>query len=299
MALGDSTTPRLHRVPLRRVLLWSMLAAGFAAVVVQYSFHAGQLLLGPWGDTAGYFDAGLSEVDRLYDRGLLAALAANAADPPRSPFASLVASASFLLLGRHDWAPFAGNAVLVLAMLVLVDAVLGPVRRAPRVAAAVLVLATPMLAHAVAGFVPDYAWGISLAAACVATQLLRPGASSRRAAVLVGVLWAAVLLVKPNVVPVTLMMMLGSLAAVALSDLFLERPRAAGRSVFARLGVTLLTAAALAGPYYAVRARSSPATSPPTSSANGPRSGSTTAPSPSKLSSTSPAPVAASRSGRR
>lgn len=252
--------PTLHPVPPSRVVLWLIVAMVFAGGAVAYSYQDGPLVLGPTADAAGYFTDAIQQVRLLYDRGVAhwaaTQLSTDASESARSPYARLLAMAAFLVFGFHDWAPYLGNGLVVFALLCIVDTLLGPVRPPIRLSVAMLVLTVPLVAHAVLEFIPDFACGIATAFAIVATQLLGPtairGRSWRRGALL-GLLWVVPMLTKPNVIPVTTLLLIAAVTLAALSAATLERPRVEWREVLAWLGAGVVTILLLAGPYFAVR----------------------------------------------
>ena len=250
---------RLHPIPARRLALWAAVAAAFAAGVVVYSQQAGPLVLGPSADAAGYFVDAINQVRLLYDRGVahwLITQLGDASQSPRSPYARWLAMAAFLLFGFRDWAPFLANGVVVFALLCGVDALLGPVRSLTRLGIITLVLTVPLVAHAVLEFIPDFACGIATAFAILATQILRPLGPPRRCwrrGLLLGLLWVVPMLCKPNVIPVTGLLLLASVALAAASAATLERPRVAWRGVAVWFVAGVVTVLLLAGPYFLVR----------------------------------------------
>ncbi|HEY2944983.1 MAG TPA: hypothetical protein VGN09_21295, partial [Vicinamibacteria bacterium] len=107
--------------PATRVLLWIVLSAGFTLIIVQWSLRHGRLILPPTYDDVGYLADGLSRLEVLYRDRLPGLLAEHFRHPPHSPFSSYLALAGFALFGAHDWAPYASNVIIVLALLAFVD----------------------------------------------------------------------------------------------------------------------------------------------------------------------------------
>src|SRR5262245_14571733 len=108
----------------RRLLLWAVIAAVFTAAAVQHSFSRGRLAGEIDFDDVGYFNDGLRRLDLLYDEGVVAFVENYECQPPHSPFSSLLALASFAVFGIHDWAPYAGNGILILFLVALLDGLL-------------------------------------------------------------------------------------------------------------------------------------------------------------------------------
>ena len=114
-------------------------------------------------DDANYFCDGLERLRIFYQSGAMGVLRSLAHDPPHAPFSTLLAMASFTVFGLHAWSPYAGNGIIVLALLTLVDRLLGNVRPWQRGMVYALVLATRLPMTAVVEFRPDIAAGIAAA----------------------------------------------------------------------------------------------------------------------------------------
>jgi len=201
-----------------RILLGIVLSTGFTLVIIQYSLRHGRLILPPTYDDVTYFADGLARLEVLYRDRLPGLVADHFRNPPHSPFASYLALVSFALFGVHDWAPYAGNVILVFALLAFVDHLLRGQAWWLRLAAALFTLTVPFAGEAVAEFRPDIACGL-LTAMGVVLILERPFLTipvpQRR---LAGACFGLALLFKPTIFPITLVLLALSLAIASYSD---------------------------------------------------------------------------------
>src|SRR5207248_705840 len=105
----------------RRALVWAALAGLTTAWALQFSTRHGRLLAPPVCDDVGYFLDGLSRLEDFRLHGCGAALVGLATRPPHAPFSTFLAAACFGLFGVHEWAPYAGNGLIVFVILGVVD----------------------------------------------------------------------------------------------------------------------------------------------------------------------------------
>lgn len=198
------------------LVAWCALAALFTVLMVQESIRDGRLRAGPVYDDVSYFIDALERL-QVFDAGGIPGLARGVVrGPPHSPWSSSVAFVSYLLLGRHDWAPYAGNFVIVFALLVLVACLMRDMPAWAKAGGAFFVLAVPMTGLAVTEFRPDSAAGLATAAAVLLTVEDGLRAPMLRSRILLGALWGAALLIKPSIVPQTLLLFAGALTARTL-----------------------------------------------------------------------------------
>ncbi|MDP9174050.1 MAG: hypothetical protein M3O30_09325 [Planctomycetota bacterium] len=229
-----------------------LLAVLMTASCVQYSFQHGRLIFrGPMADDANYFVDGLARLDTFYRTGAWGLIASLTQDPPHAPFSSLLAMASFAVFGRHAWAPYAGNGIIILALLGMVDRLLGSVRPWQRGMAYALVLATRLPSTAVVEFRPDVAAGLVTAFA-ILDGFRYPiiNASTARRARL-GAFFGLSLLLKPSMAPVNGLLFAATLFVAIISELMAEGIRPSPRKIMDVLTAPILTAILVSLPYYA------------------------------------------------
>ena len=152
---------------------WLALAAGFTLAGVQYSLRHGRLLLFPTFDDVIYLLDGATRLEHFYDLGAFEFIKELFRDPPHSPYSTIEAFVSFLVLGMHNWAPYAGNVGLVLVYLALLKRLARGLQIWHKVCLALLLLSFPLLSYAVMTCRPDFAAGVLIAAGIFAL-LSRP-----------------------------------------------------------------------------------------------------------------------------
>ena len=233
-----------------RVTLWIVLSAAFTLAVIQYSHQHGRLILHPSYDDVGYFADGLGRLQVLYREGPAGLFAEHVRNPPHSPFATYLALLSFALFGARDWAPYAGNAVIVFTLLAFVDYLLRAQSVGVRLAVAVFTLTVPFAGEAIAEFRPDIACGL-LTAIAVVLLLERPSASTslmRRR--LAGGCLGLALLVKPAIFPLTLVLLVVSMILLTRLDRLHSIGEAGPRSVWSNWRPVLWPLALLGLPQF-------------------------------------------------
>jgi hypothetical protein len=207
------------------ILSWVALAAGFTLAAVQYSVRHGRLLLFPTFDDITYLSDAAMRLQHFYDLGFFEFIKELFRDPPHSPYSTLEAFISFLTLGLHDWAPYAGNVGLVLIFLALLNRLARGLRTWHKICLALLLLSFPLLTYAVITCRPDFAAG-ALTAAGIFMLLARPvrGRSFVRSPLphklAAGALFGLAMLAKPSVFPATIAIFVNCLLVAALCDWF-------------------------------------------------------------------------------
>ncbi|HEY8749848.1 MAG TPA: hypothetical protein VIM11_17830 [Tepidisphaeraceae bacterium] len=225
-----------------RILFWAVIAGGFTAMVVQYSFAHGKLLCPPFYDDVSYFEDALHRLDVYYTSGAGALIKDYVASPPHSFFSSTLAMGAFATLGTHDWAPYVFNGLAILGLLIFIDYLLSDLALALRVCVMAVVLCVPICMQAVYQFRPDVPSAMC-AAMGVALLFRQPLTRASRASVgAAGALLGLALLFKPPTCPLTGAVLLVSLALATLMDWILARPswRAIGRAWLAFLVPAIL-----------------------------------------------------------
>ncbi len=245
-------------------MVYVLLALVFTATIVQYSRNYGRLLVGPLYDDVVYLNEGLEYAQMAQTRGPWALAERALANPPHSPFATAVASVSFLLLGPVQWAPYAVMGLAVLAVVLAADRLLAGLPAHARLAGALFVLTFPIVGTLPYHFRPDAAAGLVTGFGVVMMLRCSPRWAPRRQQYWTGLCFALALVIKTSVLPLTLFMFgsswLLSLVAgrrtdlVAVSGALLER-RHRERGTWAAIWPYLLPVLLVAGPYYLLAGR--------------------------------------------
>jgi hypothetical protein len=181
-----------------RLLLGVALSAAFTACVVRHSERHMRLLLPPAYDDVSYFSDAAQRLAVLEEKNLGAFVKHSIASPPHSPLAAALGVAGFALFGLKDWAPYAANGVLVLALLAMVDHLFRRHSLLVRGAMAMFALALPWTSMLVYEFKPDPAcalmvgFGVALA---FEEDLIR---ATRRRRCAVGAAFGLAILFKPS-----------------------------------------------------------------------------------------------------
>ena len=147
----------------RRLAVWLTATALFTASAVQYSRRAGRLLIGPFYDDLGYFLDAIARLRHFDDSGVWSWVREWAERPPHSPSHTILAAVSYATLGTYDWAPYVGNGLVVLVLLLGVDWLQAGASMTQRPLVATFVLTVPMAQIAVSDFRPDVLAGITTA----------------------------------------------------------------------------------------------------------------------------------------
>jgi hypothetical protein len=217
------------RVPAREGpvhwLLWISISAAFTAIVIRYTMLYGKLVVHPFYDDVSYFFDAMLKLQSLYRGGLPGVYREIVREPPHSIFSTLLALGSYVVFGARDWAPYAGDGLIVLGMAGFVNWMARGLGLWQRVALFVFVLTIPISAKAVYEFRPDVA--SALCAAAGATMLVsRPltGASWRYRAG-AGALFGLSMLIKTPTFPLTLFVFAVALGMASLADFVLLRER--------------------------------------------------------------------------
>ncbi|HEY5812783.1 MAG TPA: hypothetical protein VIT23_09035, partial [Terrimicrobiaceae bacterium] len=208
------------------------------------SLHHGRLAAVPIYDDVTYFAAGAQVLQSLRDGHVLQTFAGHM----HSPFAVLLAAASFAIWGAKDWAPYAGNGIVILCYLGTLAFFF---RRLPiglQMGLLILFLGLPFATMAVVEFRPDMMWATLVGFATVYQITARGAFSSRTEALALGLLYGAAMMTKPSTFLMTT-------AAIGLGGLLrLLREALCGKlkmsQFFAWFTLFLLAALLVAGAYY-------------------------------------------------
>jgi len=153
--------PVNQRLPLR-VALIVVLAAAYTALVIHYSMRRGRLIVFPTYDDVSYMTDGLKRLQAFYTGGAKAVYDLYRHVPPHAPYSTIVAFFSFAIFGVHDWAPYAGNVLLVLGYFGFADYLLRGLPLWQKLAVFALLASFPLLTWSVQEFRPDHAAALLL-----------------------------------------------------------------------------------------------------------------------------------------
>ncbi len=214
----------------------ALFALLLTAVIIRYSLRQGRLSLVPTFDDVGYMADGAARLQHLYDFGVLAFVAEYRRNPPHSPYSDLLAMAAFAVFGIKDWAPYAANSLLALAIFMGANALLPAIRLWQRVLCLLILATVPFTGLAVHEFRPDFcvcfltALGIMLAL----TRPFVPASPRRKLAI--GAVFGAAMVVKTSFFPATVVYFFAILLLATLRDRIVL-----GRLGFARIARGWLT----------------------------------------------------------
>ena len=210
MALEVNHQPaatRWHKLAdhLPRLLLtnWPLLLmVGFVLLVsgifvyrsLMESFAHGRLATEPYYDDVGYLYAGASILQAFRAGDLIQVLASYM----HSPFSVLLAASSFAVWGAKDWAPYAGNVVIVVGYLLGLCYFLRRLPIGVQMGWLLAFLSLPFATMAVVEFRPDIVWATLVGFATVYLTTTSRDFSSRLEAFGIGLIYGAAMLTKPS-----------------------------------------------------------------------------------------------------
>ncbi len=182
------------------------IAAGamFAVASIMQSLRQGQLAAPATYDDITYFvDAGRRLLG-FYDAGFPSLFGGYLVDPPHAPMSTATSFIGFLLFGFHDWSQALVNTVWVVALLLVVRRWFAGLPAWVTASVVVAVLAWPVLGFLVIEGRPDIVNGFLLAFGCIGL-VERPWVTAGRGRLwAIALLFAAALLTKPSVFPITI-----------------------------------------------------------------------------------------------
>ncbi len=225
--------------------LW-FIAAGvaFALASIMQSMRQGQLAAPATYDDITYFvDAGRRLLG-FYNAGFPSLFEGYLRDPPHAPMSTATSFIGFLLFGFHDWSQALVNTVWVVALLLVIRRWFAGLPAFVTASVVIAVLAWPVLGFLVIEGRPDIVNGFLLAFGCIGL-VERPWVTAGRGRLLaIALLFAAALLTKPSVFPITIALYGVSLAVATGLD-YLDSGRMLSiRSMLARnataAGITLV-----------------------------------------------------------
>jgi len=233
-----------------RLLLGIVLSAAFTASVIHYSQRHGRLQFPPTYDDVAYMSDAAERVSYLEEHANLGALVKHSvASPPHSPLAAALGVPAFLIFGIKDWAPYAANGLLVLALLAMVDFLFRDRTTVVRLAMAALALSLPLTGLLVFEFRPDPATAMmSGFAVALAFERFLVDSTWRRPAA-VGAAFGLAILFKPS-----FLVLVSAVVAATIMGILAARP-ARLRDAFKSCLWIVAAAAVVGGPPIALRPR--------------------------------------------
>lgn len=183
-----------------------LLATLYTGFVLLYSIQHGRLLYDiDYEDVITFVD-GAKRLLCLEERGLAGYWAYYLWDPPHAPLHSTMATISFAVLGRSDWAPYVSNVLVVAVWFSLVTSSLLEVSASLRLLLLLFAATAPLSFLSAHEFRPDFP--AALFAACGIAIFLRHliEPANRRRQILAGLCFGLSLLSKPTVFPYSLSM---------------------------------------------------------------------------------------------
>jgi hypothetical protein len=226
-------------------------------MIIHYSRSYGRAIVGPLYDDVAYLVEGLEYAQLWQTQGWMECLERMHADPPHSPFGTLVAAVGFVIFGPVEWAAYAIMGLVVLLVMLAVDMLMRGLPFHARVAGTLFALSFPITGTLVSDFRPDATAGLATGLGGVLMLIWSPFLASRRRQLITGLCFAVALLVKTPTFVFTLYMFIGSWIVAALcSSETCHGPTVARRGWWSALWPYCLPVLLLAGPYYiAVGAR--------------------------------------------
>lgn len=251
LRLGGRGRPARQGVPIR-VALIVVLAAAYTALVVHYSMRRGRLIVFPTYDDVSYITDGLWRLQMLYAAGPATVLTKYAQSPPHAPYSTVVAFFSFAIFGVHDWAPYAGNVLLILGYFGFADYLLRGLPLWQKLVVFALLASFPLLTWAVQEFRPDHAAALLLAMGLIMILKQPWITSSRRHQIMAGVWCGLSIAGKPHTFPSVGLLLGMTLVLATLCDRIGYRLRASPRRIAQSWLLCLIPAILIPLPHFLV-----------------------------------------------
>ncbi|WP_218510120.1 hypothetical protein [Variovorax sp. dw_308] len=207
-----------HRL---RQLFAAVIAVLLAVIYLRVSQLNGRLAADLAYDDVSYANDAANRLLIGSEHGLFAFLATFAADPPHSPFSTLLAVCAFAIGGLSEFAMYSSNALVLLGVATFVTYELKNAGRSVLLLALCIVLLSPLAYRTIHDFRPDIALGFATAVMTwwfVGGLILGERVLFRRAGFALG----ACLLIKPTFFAHTMAIAL-SLVGLALAIQFFGR----------------------------------------------------------------------------
>ena len=236
---------RQHSAPLRslgnrrpvdqrlslRIGLIVILAAAYTALVIHYSIRRGRLISFPTYDDVSYMTDGLKRLLTFYATGPKAVYDMYLQVPPHAPYSTIVAFFSFAIFGVHDWAPYAGNVLLILGYFGFADYLLRGLPLWQKLVVFAFLASFPLLTWSVQEFRPDHAAALLLVMGLIMILKQPWITSSWRHQIMAGVWCGLSIAGKPQTFPSVGLLLGMTLVLATLSDCLGYRLRASPRRI--------------------------------------------------------------------
>ena len=208
-----------------RVCIWLLLATIVTLLQIQFQYAHGKLAIIPYFDDVAYMHDGLVRINKLYTGGWIGLAADYWNNPPHAPFSMFAAVLAFAIFGIHDWAPYAFNGVIVVALLAAVDWICSGLALWKRVLFYLMAVSLPVAGQAVTEFRPDVASSLCAATGALVLATRSLTQSSSKVRVLAGVLLGLGLLFKNTTFALTGAMTVVALTLSTAVDVLIAGPR--------------------------------------------------------------------------
>ncbi|HEY5812191.1 MAG TPA: hypothetical protein VIT23_06030 [Terrimicrobiaceae bacterium] len=237
----------LTKWPLFAMIAFVLLVScTFAYWSIVESFAHGRLASEPNYDDVGYLYRGARALQSIREGYVTQVLASYM----HSPFSVLLAATSFAIWGAKDWAPYAGNVVVVVCYLLALCYFLRQLPVGVQMGLLLVFLSLPFATMAVVEFRPDIMWATLVGFATVYISTTDRDFSSRVEAFGIGLVYGAALMAKPSTFLMTTSLIgLGGLLRT-LRQAFIGRLKVS--SFFVWLMAFLFSALLVAGVYYSL-----------------------------------------------
>ena len=150
-------------LPLSMIAFILLVSCVFVHWSLIESFAHGRLASEPNYDDVAYFYSGAQVLQSLRNGYVVQTLFG----PMHSPFSVLLAATSFAIWGAEDWAPYAGNAVVVICYLAALCYFLRHLPVGVQMGLLLIFLSLPFATMAIVEFRPDIMWAILVGCAAV------------------------------------------------------------------------------------------------------------------------------------
>ena len=237
----------LTKWPLFVMIVFVLLVSGtFVYRSLIESFAHGRLASEPNYDDVTYLYSGTQVLHAFRSGAIVETLTSYM----HSPFSILLAAISFAIWGAKDWAPYAGNVVVVLCYLLALRHFLRRLPLGTQMGLLLAFLSLPFATMAVVEFRPDIMWATLVGFASVYLSTTRRDFSSRQEALWIGCVYGAAMMTKPSTFLMTTSVIgLGGLLRI-LRQAWLGKLKLSGLAVW--LLFFLLSSSLLAGFYYSL-----------------------------------------------
>lgn len=221
----------------------------FAYWSLRESFAHGRLATEPNYDDVAYFLSGTQVLQSLRSGHVMQTLGSYM----HSPYSVLLAASSFAICGAKDWAPYAGNVVVVICYLAALSYFVCHLPTGVQMGALLAFLSFPFATMAVVEFRPDIMWSVLVGFTAVYLSTANREFSSRVEGAALGFVYGAAMMTKPSTFLMTtavigLAGVLRTLRGAFSGKLTLLR-------FFGWLTCFFLAALLVAGPYYSLHFR--------------------------------------------